>query len=655
MKRILTVLLCLCLVASAVLGTVACDKKHGDDTTAATETPPAPTPENDDLGYPVLTSFVEGEYLARNGESGYTVLLPENADENLTLASEELVALIKEATGATLAVRRDSEAGDLSASARLLSLGDNKASRAAGVQADASLGAQGFILRTVGNSIYLCGTDSLGTLYAAYEFLFQTLHFETFSPDYYYIEKTSELRVPVLSCSDAPAIQYRLNGYGAFIATSAAARSAVRMRITDSPIVGVGPGYVYNTHNTSRYFTEQQKNDNPKWFGTDGYQLCYTARGDKESLEKMQDAVLEVMKDAFLHNPTKETVAFMQEDYNTWCACEECTRVIAAHGGFCSSTQTLFVNAVAKKLKAWNREVCPERDLKIVVFAYHKTTAAPVRWDEATSSYVPYSDDMVVKDNVAVYYAPITASYFDSFTDGKNRPYYNVMLGWNAVCKNLYMWVYSTDFRNYMMFYDSFGSMVENYRFMQSHNTVMVFENTQYDNANSTAFHILKAYLNAKIQWNADQDYDTLIRRFFVRYFGPAADEMRRIYDEQRMNYAENYYYGSVTGDTAEDLDRATLQPYAMLVGQLALIERAYERIASLKDTDPTAYEFYASHILLESLSPRYCLIALYSGRFQNTELLRMKQQFKKDCYSLGMSKYCEGGALASLFSSWGV
>lgn len=655
MKRIWTVLLCLCLVAATVLGTVACGRPAGDDTTATTDTPSTPTPETDDLGYPVLTSLAEGVYLARNGESDYTVLLPEDADDTLLLASEELVSLVREATGATMAVRRDNEVTDFSAAAHLLSLGDNKASRTAGVQADASLGAQGFVIRTVQNSIYLCGTDSLGTLYAAYEFLFQLLHFETFSPDYYYIEKASEVRVPVLSFSDAPAIRYRLNGYGAFIMTGAASRNATRMRITDSPIIGVGPGYVYNTHNTDRYFTEQQKADHPEWFGTDGNQLCYTARGDKDSLAEMQDAVLEVMKDAFLNNPDKDTVSFMQMDFNSWCGCQECTAVINSHGGFCSSTQTLFVNEVAKKLRAWNKEVCPGRDLKIVVFAYHKTTAAPVKWDEASGSYQPYSDDMIMEDNVAVYYAPITASYFDSFLDSKNQPYYNVMLGWNAVCKNLYMWVYSTDFRNYMMFYDSFGSMVENYRFMQSHNTVLVFENTQYDNANSTAFHILKGYLNAKMQWDADQDYETLIRRFFVRYFGPAADEMRSLYEGMRMNYAENYYYGGVTGDIYDDLDRSTLQPYAMLMGQLELIDRAYEAIDSLRDTDPTAYACYASHILLESLSPRYCLIALYAGRFQNTELLAMKQQFKKDCYSLGMSKYCEGGALATLFSAWGV
>lgn len=601
------------------------------------------------------TAVIEGEYLFKDGTSQYKIVVPENAEQEEVHAAEELQLFFNEATGVKPEIITD-KGLSYSESVRYLSVGETNLSEDAGVKADyEKLGSQGFVLETEGLSVFMLGARTKGTLYSVYEFLYRAFAFEVFSPDECYIESCTELPLYDFSVEDKPDIEYRLNGYGYFTQTAEAQENMYRLRINDNPVMGVGEGYVYTTHNSTKYFTKEQMAENGEWWmGTDGYQLCYTAHGNAEKLDQMQDVVLSVMQDAIENNPDKSSIAFMQEDKDTWCGCAECQKVISEHGGFETSTQILFVNEVARRLDAWMKENHPDREVKIVIYAYHKTTKAPVKQLE-DGTFVPYSDDMIFEDNVAVYYAPITADYYYSFKDSKNVAYANIMKGWAAVSDNIYAWLYSTDFNDYLMFFDSFNSMQENYQFLVENHASMVFENTQYNNTNSTAFHVLKGYLNAKLGWNVNEDYEELIDRFFRCYFRDAADVMRELYDQMRLRWAYNMDFNGLTGNIYDDLRKTVYLPYSTLLQWEDLIEQAYAAIEPLQEQDAELYAKVANRIKLESISVRYAQISMYGGRYDSQKLLEMKKSFKKDAMDLRISNQREGGTMSSLYNSWGV
>lgn len=600
-------------------------------------------------------SVVAGEYIFKDGASAYKIVTPENAEQEEEFAAQELQTFFAEATGVQPQILSD-KGLTFTNDARYLSVGNTSLSEQANVAADYDeLGSQGFVLETEGLSVFMLGARTKGTLYAVYEFLYRAFAFEVFSPDECYIESCEELPLYDFSFTDKPDIEYRINGYGYFTQTSEAQENMYRLRINDNPIMGVGEGYVYTTHNSTRYFTEEQMDENSEWWmGTDGYQLCYTAHGNAEKLNEMQEVVLSVMKDAIENNPDKTSIAFMQEDKDTWCGCEKCQEVIAAHGGFETSTQILFVNELAKRLDAWLQEAHPDREVKIVFFAYHKTTKAPVKQLE-DGSFVPYSDDMILEDNVAVYYAPITADYYYSFKDSKNLAYANIMKGWAAISQNIFAWIYSTDFNDYLMFFDSFNSMQENYQFLVENHASMVFENTQYNNTNSTAFHVLKGYLNAKLGWDAYADYAELTDKFFRCYFRDAAPAMRELFDQMRLRWAYNMDFNGLTGNIYEELKKSEYLPFSTLLQWEGLIEEAYAAIEPLKTQDAQLYEKLANRINLESISVRYAQIAMYGGRYDSEKLLEMKTSLKKDAMDLRISHQREGGTMSSLYNSWGI
>jgi hypothetical protein len=120
--------------------------------------------------------------LARDGQPVATIVTPDSPVHVVRYAAEELQAHVQLASGATLPIVRESEAGDV-ASPRVF-IGATQAAAGAGIDL-AALPPEGWVIRTVDGDLYLAGSDRsgyelyapvwAGSLWATYELLEQDL------------------------------------------------------------------------------------------------------------------------------------------------------------------------------------------------------------------------------------------------------------------------------------------------------------------------------------------------------------------------------------------------------------------------------------------------------------------------------------------------
>ncbi len=130
-------------------------------------------PVNSDINYggtpyqpPAITTPM---YIVKNGESEFSIVTPDNADECILTAADELRTYIEKISGASLPCITESEF-DEGKKAIVL---DNDC---------AEVGEDGFLLFSDGNHLLINGSDSRGTLYGVYTLLEEYFGVRWFTP-----------------------------------------------------------------------------------------------------------------------------------------------------------------------------------------------------------------------------------------------------------------------------------------------------------------------------------------------------------------------------------------------------------------------------------------------------------------------------------------
>ncbi len=592
-----------------------------------------------------------GVDFAVGGKVEHEIVIPAEADTTLQSAASELRVFVFESTGTEMPVVTDEEV-TWSPAAKYFVLGaDNALTEAAGIQIPEGLGRRGAYVETGGNSVFLAGETSTGTLNAVYEWLHYQLDWEIYSTEVI-VQQTDvkDMKLKEMRIVEVPDIEDINSTYGW---TDNDAITSQRLRYTNEYWIPVGGN---NHHNSFDYVPPAEYKDKyPEWFSDDGLQLCYTAHG-KDTLDEMIDVAVESMKEALIAYPHLENISLTHQDTTTWCSCSACAELNRQYGTDAVSV-IRFCNAVNRKIQAWFQtpEGAPyARDLKIMFFAYHATQVAPVTYDAASDTYSPIDDTVICDDNVGVIYAPIRASYQVPLDDEYNELYYDTVRGWTAVCKNLCMWTYSTNFHYYLVPTNTYNSMQFNYRFLSDNNTIWLLDQAQYVRI-ASGFSALKCYLNTKMAWNVNADFNGLIDAFFENYFGPAAPYMRKYFDELRAHWAYLEEAMGYIGDCYLEPLEQSYWPSTLLERWIGYLEEAQAEVETLRERDPAAYKIYSENVLLETISPRFLLIDLWPGTFGASELYEAKISFRADCIALGITNYAEKVDISELWSNWGI
>ena len=600
-----------------------------------------------------VATVIENEYIVKNGATSYEVLYPADGGQLIISAINELVSFFKEATNISLRTTPDNK---MKADGKYISIGKTALLESTDITYDVKeIKIDGFKIKTVGDDILIIGASDHGTLYGVYELLSYLFNFEYFYVDTYRLNKgVTELNMVNFDVVEIPDIEYRATGYG-MVSNSTTESNRMRMRPYPDFFIPVN-GVVF--HNSLTWVKDSPYVDG-SWFASTGNQLCYTAGGDEEELENMLNASLETLKVHLQKYPDRNVVTYTIEDNPDFCTCDSCKKVIAEYNGFNSSVVILYLNKFNAKIKEWfaSEEGKPyARDLDVVFFAYNATTEAPVVYNEQTKKYEGING-LKLDDGISVMYAPIAADFTTGLTASENILYYNNAKQWHDISKNVYLWIYSTNFAHYLAPYDSFDGIAENYKVAKEINTRWIFDQAQWNEYGfSTGWSTLKSYINAKLAWDTSLDIDVLIDDFFATYFGPAENDMREIFSQMRALTTYNKVYNRLGGlrSIYQGVVYEKFWPKGVLKNWIDLLNSALEKIEPLKNSNPTVYRQYYNHIAGERLSVYYLYVSLYTYNTDVNVIDSYKTQFKSDVESLGTMLVSESsGPITNFYKSW--
>ena len=124
------------------------------------------------------------------------------------------------------------------------------------------------------------------------------------------------------------------------------------------------------------------------------------------------------------------------------------------------------------------------------------------------------------------FHKPLDVSPFKSNVD-----FVEDIRGWTRQTDMLYLWDYTTNFRNYLHAFPNIMALQGNLKFFRANNVKYMFE--QGDSLGLHAdFGELRAWLLAKWMWNPDAPMAPLLDRFFKGYYGAAAPHARKVFDD---------------------------------------------------------------------------------------------------------------------------
>ena len=598
------------------------------------------------------------EKIVSNGSTDYKIVVSDTPTDSETLAVSELQLFFKEATGISLPIVDDT-ALSYSAEAKAFSVGHNDFTAAANVTVPDNVGACGVVVKTAGKSVCITG-GQYGVVYAVYEYLRQALGFECYANECYTLRRgVTQLPLCDYDILDIPDIAVNDPSTLGFVDTNWGRRMGFAFF---DPFVSTGGGK--RSHSAFKFVSPEIYNNaethpetyHPNWYTADGKQLNYTAGGDPEELKALQDTVTEsIMRFVAASKDDKIYIDFTQMDERSWASDTVASGYLETYGTHAAS-QIIFINPVARAVKERMAAEYPQRELKIVIFAYLETVTAPAKKGD-DGKWHPIDDKVKLEDNVAVYFAPIDADYKYSLKHEVNQGTRDQIEAWGSIADTLHVWFYDINFHNYAIPYNTWSAMKETYRLAAENGAEFLLNEGGYDAGTVSGYAVYRAYLNAKLARNTNLDVKTLTDNFFHAYYGPAAEAMLdcldtvndwSAYQESRLGYQQ-------ARSCLADLQKPEFWPKAILQNMTAGYDKAFAAIAPLNSVNTELYKTYYDRILLEQVSPRFLTMLLYAGTYSSEDLRTERAALFSDMSGLGVLATAEGNVFDDFKTNWNL
>jgi hypothetical protein len=440
--------------------------------------------------------------ITQNGKAKAVIVLAADAAEPERHAANELAGFLQQITGAKFEIQAPPAAGQ----SRLL-VGPNAAKLAAADFSTDGLGADGIIIRTVGNDLILAGGRPRGTLYAVYTFLEEHVGCRWWSSQASAIPIKPTLRIDRLNVRYVPPLEYRESfWFDAFDGDWAVRnKSNGNSERLDAKRGGkhIYEGFVHTFFPLippKKYFE-----DHPEWFSEikgkrshERTQLCLTN-------EEMRAELIKNLKVRLKNNPAATIASVSQNDWHGNCQCSKCAAIEKAEGSP-AGLMLRFVNAVAEDIE----EEFP--NVAISTLAYQYTRKPP----KITKP----------RPNVIVRLCSIECSFSTPLSSERNKKFRDDIVGWSKICNRLYIWDYTTNFRHYIMPHPNLRVLGPNVKFFVDHSVKGIFEQGAYT-SNGAEMAELRAWVLAKLLWNPTLDGQELTDEFIAGYYGHAGPHIK--------------------------------------------------------------------------------------------------------------------------------
>ena len=628
-----------------------------------------------------------------NGQTEYKIYV-DTSDPKLSSAINKSAGFVSEqvfnATGAQLEVWTEKPQGLTSSSdAIVYGYKDVFASFGLTMPTD-DLGSTGYYVKTVGNVVFIQAYGGDGYRMGGLAFLRAVLGYDMISETCVVYDKNGAT-MPNMDIVERPDFDYR----------------QIQNYYTSQEVYGMGmhthsdiwiPVNGWDMHN-SLYFIPPTEfaDEHPEWYREDLAQPCYTAHGDPVEYKLMLEQVAKVIKQRMAECPTLENISFTAMDGTgqDTCACEMCSEFKMLYGTPAASC-IYFMNDLNKIIQEHIANTEPGRVMNLTFFAYHDAEPAPVErvkytdtngnviWTDPIKdedgNYIPLKcyargdDGQFIKDengnyeydtddegncvylkcddNVSPWLAPIYSKFTSSFYEDRNKTYAQNVSLWYTVSKNVYVWIYGTNFSYYLYPYNTWSVVTETYRYMRECGVKYIWTQGQERNQ-ATAFTDLKDYIDSKFQFDVNADLSKVLDDYFNNYYLEASVPMRTLFHLIQAHSAElEKTQPTISGGIYDDIDNAEYWPKQLLEEMLRYIDQAYAAVEKYKAADPKLYANLVRRIKQESIFPRYAQ-CMY---FEYPDLQQKRESFRNDWNELGFSVYKEwDGNMQPIFTQWGL
>ena len=524
--------------------------------------------------------------LVRDGQPLATIIVPAEAGYGERQAARELQTYVKKCSGAELPIQAVDEAID----GISIVLGD----ACRGLKHPAV--GDGFTIETVGKTINIAGGNQRGTLYGVYAFLEDELGIRWYTPDKIgeVVPRSKTIRVAPINRQEQPDFEYRWIGSGSD--WSARNRNNVGL-----PEIGVN---VFRSAHTFQTFLDPKKYfaEHPEWFALVGGErrIFDSTTHLNQICTSNPEAVEEVIKNmrAFLDkNPETDMVTLFPNDGMGFCECDACKaldepgwatveetnvggRAVGLRGyGTLSRRMMIFNNAVAKALYETHPKVM------VKVGAYSCYTSPP-------------------KDRSLTYFKNVIVQICHSWCHNHaicdtnceiNADFRRSIEGWSRIAPGgvmLYEYYYKV--AQCELPYPIIHAMRKDLPYFKSIGVKGVY--TQYSANWGTL--TLPYYVSSRLLWNCEQDVDQLVEEFYEKFYGPAAEPMKRYYERLEraaiasgLHFSPPYYHfpevftSECLDDCRRDLEKAkALADSKIVLARLAMVQTSLDYTSLVMD-----------------------------------------------------------------------
>jgi hypothetical protein len=536
--------------------------------------------------------------LAENGQSAYQIVVADDASPSTRHGAAELQTFLAQMTGAKLPIVSDRQPQG----PKEIILGDNAHLRGLGVKIDfASLGKEGYVIRTVGEHLVIAGGPVRGAMYGVYGLLEDHLGCRWFAPGVSRIPKSTRLVIDAIDERQVPALESREPFVVDYVRDPDwYARN--RMNSSNSWLdeqhggkVKFGDGFFVHTFNRllppEKYFAAH-----PEYFSlvngkrqkTDS-QLCCT---NPDVIRICTEEILKAMR----AQPQATVFSVSQNDCDNHCQCPRCQEVANREGAAAAPVLQL-VNRVAEAVEK-------EFPDKIVETLAYQWTRHPPK-------------TMHPRPNVVVRLCSIECCFshpLATCSSALNKAFREDIESWAKVAPRLWVWDYTTDFAQFLLPFPNHLVIGPNIRFYVAHNVKGIFEEDTNTTLDSEMW-ALDGYLMAKCLWNPNCDPDVAINDFLAGYYGKAALPIRGYVDllANHVN-ANQFHVGIYTNPDAPFLTDE------LLTKANALWQQAEDLVAGEPDV--------LCRVKLSRMSPDYAIV----------ERARLQTEKKLPASAAGMS-----------------
>lgn len=512
-KRIIALLTTLIIIFTAFS---SCKNNQVDNSTDSSESSSA----SDEIRDTNVT-------LCANGQSDYKIVIPKEADVTHNTAANEIANYIKLSTGADMEVVSDDGASDASFNGgKFISVGKTAMFNAQSIKLPDE-GEDSFVIKTIGESVYICGRNLRGNIYGAFEFLTKEIGYEVFKADEIYYDVHSELKLKDFNVERIPYFNTRyMDGMGHSQRDTATRLYIDPWRGTDKFGEPIEVDWIPNAYHT----ITELVGDHTELIQTT--QMCFTN-------EDVLDAIVEGMCKAIPENPDGYILNVSQEDGKTYCRCKNCSEEISRYK--VSGYWIRFMNKFVDKMEVWIAENCPDRQFIYSTFAYGETVWAPTVTN-ADGTFSPIDPSCVPRDKLYIRLTPGQNCRFHALDDETcedNVNYLKNDLAWRSLTSNLQIWDYAAAYHNYLIFFPDKGLVQTKIQFYVEKLGVRDVFIEANSGGSLTAFANYRLYLYGKLLWDPYQDVEVLTDRFFEQYYKECAPQMRELFD-MYMTHLQN-------------------------------------------------------------------------------------------------------------------